>query len=80
MGSPSRKTVAADYHREKHAQATLLRDIFGNPFHPVRFDPAWRRPSVLSRAQLAYNERRLPAGTLDPVLLAALGDVGTLRV
>src|SRR6266508_1796958 len=27
---------------EKTAQSRLLRDIFGNPFRPVSFDPEWR--------------------------------------
>jgi hypothetical protein len=56
------------------AQAVLLRDIFGNPFHPVRLAPAWRSPTVMSLAQAAYDERLLPSGHLDPARLAVLAD------
>src|SRR5262249_50033471 len=30
-----------EYYVEEAAQAGLLHDIFGNPFRPVPFDPAW---------------------------------------
>jgi hypothetical protein len=64
--------------RELVSQADLLREIFGNPFRPVstlesslltRNDEA-----VLNLARSAYNERYLPAGTLDNAKLAALAD------
>jgi hypothetical protein len=62
------------------AQAILLRDIFGNPFHPVAVNPAWQTPQVVALAQAAYDQRELPAGTLDtarlPVLADALEEVG----
>jgi hypothetical protein len=32
-------------------QVFLLRDIFGNPFRPVRVDPAWLTSTVVSLAQ-----------------------------
>jgi hypothetical protein len=54
--------------------ANLLRDVFGNPFRPVAFKPAWRTPAVVSLAQAAYEERILPAGTLDTQRLAVLAD------
>jgi hypothetical protein len=56
------------------AQTNLLRDIFGNPFRPVILDPAWRTADVLTLARAAYDERPLPAGTLDPARLALLTD------
>src|SRR5262249_29434874 len=52
----------------------LLRDIIGNPFRPVALDPAWRTPTVTALATAAYEERQLPAGTLDPQRLAILAD------
>jgi hypothetical protein len=58
------------------AAAVRLRrlDIFGNPFRPVAIDPAWRTPDVLTLAPAAYENRTLPAGTLDPARLALLAD------
>src|SRR5262249_45880859 len=32
-----------DKATELRAQTTLFRDLFGNPFRPVRIDPAWLR-------------------------------------
>jgi hypothetical protein len=55
-------------------KARLVRDISGNPFRPVALDPAWRTPAVLVLAQAAYDNRILPAGTLDPERLAVLAD------
>jgi len=52
----------------------LIRDIFGDPFRPVTINPTWLTPTVLALAQTAYNDRFLPAGTLDPARLAVLGD------
>jgi hypothetical protein len=52
----------------------LLREVFGNPFCPSRFAPAWRTLDVFSLAQAAYEERFLPSGELDPVRLAILAD------
>jgi hypothetical protein len=59
---------------EASAQATLLRDIFGNPFRPVSFNPAWRTPTVVALATAAHDNRILPAGTLDTDRLAVLAD------
>ena len=52
----------------------LVRDLFGNPFRPVRLDPAWRTPDVLQLAQAAYEHRALPAGTLEAERLLLLAD------
>jgi hypothetical protein len=58
--------------------AGLIRDIFGNPFRPApAVDPAWlawRGGTVRELAWAAYEERRLPEGTLDPARLAVLAD------
>jgi hypothetical protein len=59
---------------ESTAQCDLLRDIFGNPFLPVFLDPAWQTPTVLALATAAYENRLLPAGTLEPARLAVLAD------
>jgi hypothetical protein len=57
-----------------HWQCGLLRDIIGNPFRPVGLDPAWQTSSVLALANAAYDDRTLPAGTLEPARLAVLAD------
>ena len=52
-----------------------LRDLFGPlPFRPVTVSPGWQTPQVVAQAQAAYDERELPAGTLDPTRLAVLAD------
>jgi hypothetical protein len=51
----------------------LLRDIFGNPFRPVAFDPAWRTSTVLSLASQMYESRDFGA---MPILADALQDAG----
>jgi hypothetical protein len=59
---------------EHRVQMALLRDIFGNPFHPVAFDSAWRTPNVVALATAAYEERLMPSGELDPHRLSILAD------
>jgi hypothetical protein len=54
----------------------FVRDILGNPFRPVAFDPAWRTPSVLGVAQAIYGERRF---TELPILADALEEAGCAR-
>src|SRR5262245_29947109 len=58
---------------ESAAQANLLRDIFGNPFRPVEFDPAWRRDTALTLARQMYESREFSA---MPILADALQDAG----
>jgi hypothetical protein len=69
-GTPSEES-AAD---ERTAHCVLLRDIVGNPFRPVPINPAWQTPTVVALAQAAYDNRILPAGTLEPARLAVLAD------
>jgi hypothetical protein len=62
---------------EKQAQCDLLRDIFGNPFHPVTLNPAvfaWNDATVARLARSAYDERHLPSGELEPSRIAVLAD------
>jgi hypothetical protein len=59
---------------EHHPQVSLLRDIFGNPFRPVALDPVWLTPTVANLAIVAYEEREMPSGELDPARLAVLAD------
>ena len=63
---------AADV-RERVAQLTLFRDIFGNPFRPVAFDPAWRTDTAVSLARGMYDSREFGA---MPILADALQDAG----
>jgi hypothetical protein len=61
--------------------APLVRDVFGNPFRPVRLDPAWQTPEVVRLAQAVYQERafaRLPelADALQKVHCTELALVG----
>src|SRR5262249_27286914 len=59
-------------------QADLLREVFGNPFHPAPpvATPvlAWNGGTVRLLAEAAYEHRTLPVGTLDPARLALLAD------
>ncbi len=53
--------------------ASLLRDIFGNPFRPVAFDAAWRTSTAVALAQGMYESRDFGA---MPILADALQDAG----
>jgi hypothetical protein len=64
----------AAFDAELAAQCALLRDICGNPFRPVPVSPGWQTPQVVALAQAAYDQRELPAGTLDQACLAVLAD------
>ena len=58
---------------ERAAQAALLCDLF-SPFRPVTIAPACLTPQVVALAQAAYEQRELPAGTLDLARLAVVAD------
>lgn len=67
---------AANMYRRENKEEQhvhLLRDIFGNPFRPVAFDPSWRTPTVTVLAQVIYDERRW--GDM-PILADALEEAG----
>jgi hypothetical protein len=53
---------------------SIIRDLFGNPFRPVSFDPGWLTPTVVNLARAAYEERIIPSGELDIERLAVLSD------
>src|SRR5262249_51154563 len=52
----------------------LVRELFGNPFGPVPIGPTGQTPTVLALATAAYDNRTLPAGTLEPARLCVLAD------
>jgi hypothetical protein len=62
--------------RVRRAQCDLLREVFGNPFRPVSFDPAWRSweggavPQLAEEIHLNRNFDELP------ILADALEDAG----
>jgi hypothetical protein len=58
---------------ERDAQCALLREIFGNPFRPIIFDPAWRTSDVMLLARGIYEEK---AFAFMPILADALQDAG----
>jgi len=64
---------AAQRRTERNAQCGLIRDIFGNPFRPVEFDPAWRSDTAMSLAKHMYESRDFSA---MPILADALQDAG----
>lgn len=60
----------------KNRQVAILRDIVGNPFHPVFIDPswmAWNDGTVVRMAQSIYYERHLD---LLPIVADALEESG----
>jgi hypothetical protein len=66
-----------DPANEQTRQTKLLYYIFGNLFYPITISPAvlvWHESTVVRLAQAAYDERQLPAGTLDDGRLAVLAD------
>jgi hypothetical protein len=58
---------------EERVQFDLLRDIFGNPFRTVSFDPAWRTSAVGSLARSIYESRDF---SIMPILADALQEAG----
>jgi hypothetical protein len=51
----------------------ILRDVAGNPFRPVAFDPEWRTSTAVALAQGMYESRDFGA---MPILADALQDAG----
>ncbi|MBA4192538.1 MAG: hypothetical protein C0467_31610 [Planctomycetaceae bacterium] len=67
--------MLAEFRRgeEEREQSHLLRDIFGNPFHPVVFLSEWRTSTSVAIAQQMYDSRDF---TAMPILADALQDAG----
>jgi hypothetical protein len=82
VGSVARAAALADGEMTRAAstrvQCDLLRCIFGNPFGLLPPVPSawlsWNNGTIPRLAEAAYNERQLPAGTLDVARLAVLAD------
>jgi hypothetical protein len=77
QGEGVEKVFLAAHRPAKAVQASLLRDIFGNPFRPASVNPAWLawdNGAVVNLARAAYDNRALPAGTLDNARLGILAD------
>ena len=51
----------------------LIREVFGNPFHPVAFRPEWRTDTAVTLAAQMYESRNFSA---IPILADALQDAG----
>jgi hypothetical protein len=85
-GNREKRQGTLDWHaiprKEFAAQAPLVRDIFDNSFRPIQLNPALRSPQVTTLAEAAYEERQLPAGTVDrhrlAVLAGALDEAGCM--
>jgi hypothetical protein len=58
---------------EDKCQCELLRDIVGNPFRAVAFDPIWRTDTTVSLARSMYDSRHFDA---LPILGDALEEAG----
>jgi len=79
LGPRLRDAAYLAHRRIERATTTRwLHDIVGNPYRPRPALPravlAWNDGTVTRIAQAIYEERQLPAGTLDPARLAILSD------
>jgi hypothetical protein len=68
-----REVWEATASSEWTAQAHLAHDIFGNPFRPVKVEPAWQTANVVGIAQGIYDQR---AFDRMPILADALEEAG----
>ncbi len=77
-GAQARKIYEDAWWPERKAQADLLRELFGNPFRPSPPLPlailAWNDRTIPRIAEAIYEERQMPAGTLDTARLGILAD------
>ena len=67
------RAAAGDPAAEERAQLALLRDVFGNPFRPVAFSPAWRTDTAVTLARQMYESRDFSP---LPILADALQEAG----
>jgi hypothetical protein len=69
---PSEEWMASA-ERSRVRMSDLVRDIFGNPFQPVVFDPSWLTPTAVTLAESIYRDR---AFDRLPILADALEEAG----
>jgi hypothetical protein len=60
-------------HELMRVVPVMIRDVIGNPFGSVAFDPRWRLPDVVDLAMTIYGDRSFDR---LPVLAAALEGAG----
>jgi hypothetical protein len=70
---PLRKDWDSFTNQANVVGAVILRDLFGNPFRTVAFDPAWRTDTAVQLARQMYESRDFSA---MPILADALQDAG----
>ena len=63
----------APHEAVRLALGGLLKDVFGNPFRPVAFDPRWRSDPAVALASGMYSDR---AFDCLPILADALEEAG----
>jgi hypothetical protein len=74
IGSSGNESDARDWHaRVSKSALPIFRCVFGNPFHPVAFDPRWRTADTVGLARGIYEDR---AFDRLPLLADALMDAG----
>ena len=77
-GLRAARRAAAEPVRERGQQAGVIQDVFGSPCAPLPpIGPSlltWSGGLVGKLARAAYDDRRLPVGTLDNGRLAVLAD------
>jgi hypothetical protein len=71
--NPDQYAWDAAFADNRRQQCHLLRDILGNPFRAVTFDPAWRTETAVALARQMYESRDFGA---MPILADALQDAG----
>jgi hypothetical protein len=71
--TPSEQIVPEMISQYRVHPAHYLREVFGNPFRPVAFSPAWRTSTAVSLAKQMYDSRDFSP---MPILADALQDAG----
>jgi hypothetical protein len=69
----NRSQIGAGAHQAELELLAIARDVFGNPFRPVRFDSDWRTSTAVALAKQMYDSRDFSA---MPILADALQDAG----
>jgi hypothetical protein len=64
--------MEADENLVGEEACNLVREVFGDPFHPIGITPAWRDPDIQELAAAVHGDPRQPLDVLDPRRLAAL--------